>query len=167
MTLGVTTSISSLLQYNCRYTERAMTAKPAGTRVQLSYADRKEICELAKSNTDLTQAPLTRLASEKLGKNLVRSTVTGVLEQSDKWLKCADSSASKQIKHKKPQFQKLEAALIERFGQIRAKGGLIIDKVLVEKAPALAELLGDHQFKASDGWLANLQNTADFWHAVH
>ena len=76
MTLDVTTSISSLLQCSCRYTERIMSTK---TRVQLSDAVRKEICELANSNRDLSQGQLTRLAAEKLSKDLKPSTLVHML----------------------------------------------------------------------------------------
>lgn len=97
-----------------------MSAKPAKIRVQLSDADRRLICELAKSNRDLSHEKLTKLAAERLGKDLKRPTVTLVLQQSERWLKCTDSSASKSIKHRAPQHEKLEAALIEWFGHMRA-----------------------------------------------
>ena len=54
------------------------------TRVQLSDADRKVICELAQKHSDLTQDKLTRLVAEHLNKpDLGRSTVTGTLKHSD------------------------------------------------------------------------------------
>ena len=134
-----------------------MSAKTAKTRVQLTDADRKLICELAKSNRDLSQDKLTSLAAQQLGKDLKRTTVTGVLKDSDKWLKCTHSSASRQIKHRAPQYEQLEAVVYEWFGQVRARDGQIIDSLLVEKAKALAEKLHLPDFKASDGWLANFK----------
>ena len=78
-----------------------MAAK--ASRVQLSDADRKLICDLAQSNSNLTQEKLTRLVAERLGKpDLARSTVTGVLKHSDKWLKVSQTSASKTVKHRGP-----------------------------------------------------------------
>ena len=76
-----------------------MSANPAKTRVQLSDADRRLICDLAKSNRDLSHEKLTKLAAERLGKDLKRPTVTLVLQQSERWLKSTDSSASKSIMH--------------------------------------------------------------------
>ena len=110
-----------------------MAAK--ASRVQLSDADRKLICDLAQSNSNLTQEKLTRLVAERLGKpDLARSTVTGVLKHSDKWLKVSQTSASKTVKHRGPQNEKLELALIEWFGNVRARGGSIVDRLIVEKA---------------------------------
>ena len=54
-----------------------MTAK---THAQLNSGDRKLICELHKSNKDLSQDKLTSLATEKTGKDLRWSTVTGILK---------------------------------------------------------------------------------------
>ena len=43
------------------------------------------------------------------------------------------------------------------FGQLRARGALISDRLLVEKARELAEKLSIADFKASDGWLAKFK----------
>ena len=81
------------------------------------------------------QEKLTRLVAERLGKpDLARSTVTGVLKHSDKWLKVPQTSASKTVKHRGPQNEKLELALIEWFGNVRARGGSSVDRLIVEKA---------------------------------
>ena len=133
-----------------------MAAK--ASRVQLSDADRKLICDLAQSNSNLTQEKLTRLVAERLGKpDLARSTVTGVLKHSDKWLKVSQTSASKTVKHRGPQNEKLELALIEWFGNVRARGGSIVDRLIVEKAKEIATELDIQNFKASDGWLAGFK----------
>ena len=69
-------------------------------RVQLSDADRKVICELAQSNSDLKQDQLTDLAAQTLGKpGLKRSTVTGILKERTRWLNVSHSTAHKKVKH--------------------------------------------------------------------
>ncbi|KAL3132737.1 hypothetical protein ABBQ32_009240 [Trebouxia sp. C0010 RCD-2024] len=94
----------------------------SNTRVQLSGADRKKTCELAQANRDLKQEQLTQLAAEAIGKpGLKRTTVTGVLKEKTRWLKVSDTTASTKVKHRAPQFEKLEQALIQWFGQIRAR----------------------------------------------
>ena len=101
---------------------------------------------------------LTNLIAQQLNKpELGRSTVTGILQQSEKWLKCSDSSASKTVKHRGAQHEKLEQALMAWFGQARSRGALIMDRFIVEKAKDLAEKLNIENFKASDGWLAGFK----------
>lgn len=124
------------------------------TRVQLSDADRKVICELARDNKDLSQDKLTALAATTLKKpGLKRPTVTGILSKRDKWLNISDSAASSKVKHRGPKHANLEAALIEWFGQLRVKNALITDSLVTEKAKALAEKLDITDFQFSDGWL--------------
>ena len=130
----------------------------AKTRVQLTDADRKLICELAERHSDLTQGKLTRLVADRLNKpDLGRSTVTGTLKHSAKWLKVTTSSASKTVKHRGPQNEKLEQVLMEWFRQARARGALISDRLLVEKAKEVAVELKIDNFKGSDGWLAGFK----------
>ncbi|DBA82639.1 TPA: hypothetical protein ACH3X1_006886 [Trebouxia sp. C0004] len=108
----------------------------ANTRVQLCDADRKVICELAR---DLSQDKLTALAATTLKKpGLKRPTVTGILSKRDKWLNISDSAASSKVKHRGPKHANLATALIEWFGQLRAKNALITDSLVTEKAKALA-----------------------------
>ena len=124
------------------------------TSVQLTGADGKVICELAWANQDLSQKKLTALAAETLKKPaLKRTTVTGVLKSKDRWLNSSHSAVNSKVKHQAPRHQNLELALIEWFGQLRAKNALITDSLIVEKAKALAEKLHSEDFKASDGWL--------------
>ena len=66
----------------------------AKTRVQLTDGDRKVICECRQVNKDLSQEKLTALVAEKLNKPVLkRSTVTGTLKESAKWLSCTITAA--------------------------------------------------------------------------
>ena len=86
----------------------------AKTLVQLSDADRNLICELAQSHKALSRQQLTDPVSEQLNKpELGRSTVTGILKQSEIWLTCSDSSASKTVKHRGVQHEKRAQAVME------------------------------------------------------
>lgn len=93
-----------------------MSAKPAKTRVQLSDADRKAICELAKSNRDLSHDKLTRLAAEKLGKDLKRPTVTQVLHDMKQQLKGFAAFMADN-----PQFSAEDEITLQRFSDKVAK----------------------------------------------
>ena len=129
-----------------------------GSRQQLTNSDRRQICELHLAHKDLTQEKLTALVASKLSlPEVKRSTITGILKQSDKWLQWSDTAADKKVRDRKPQHEKLETALILWFGQLRAKDALLNDRLLVEKAKQLAEGLNVTDFKASDGWLAKFK----------
>ena len=72
--------------------------RPAmGTGVrQCTAADRKRICELQLTHKDLTQEKLTTMIADQLKlPNIKRPTVTGILEESHKWLNSADTTADK------------------------------------------------------------------------
>ncbi|DBA98786.1 TPA: hypothetical protein ACH3X1_014551 [Trebouxia sp. C0004] len=64
-----------------------------------------------------------------------------------------NSAASSKVKHRGPKHANLETALIEWFGQLRAKNALFTDSLVTEKAKALAEKLDITDFHFSDGWL--------------
>ncbi|DBB00267.1 TPA: hypothetical protein ACH3X1_014094 [Trebouxia sp. C0004] len=69
------------------------------TRVQLSDADRKVICELARDNKDLLLTALAATTLKKPGLN--GPTVTGILSKRDKWLNISDSAvSSKKLKQR-------------------------------------------------------------------
>ena len=121
-----------------------------GPRTQLSDSDRRHICELHDKNRDLSQDKVTALIATKLGKpTLKRPTVTLVLKESAKWLSIKNSAASKTVKHR-AKHENLEKILREWFGQMRAKGAQLSDKLVVEKAQTLAAKLELSDFKASD-----------------
>jgi len=106
---------------------------------------------LHNKNRDLSQDKLTALIATKLGKpTLKRPTVTLVLKESAKWLSIENSAASKTVKHRAAKHENLEKILRERFGQMRAKGAQLSDKLVVEKARTLAAKLELSDFKASD-----------------
>ncbi len=52
---------------------------------------------------------------------------------------------------------RIEKALMQWFGQLRSRGAVLTDKLLLEKAKALAVLLEIADFKGSDGWLAKFK----------
>ena len=140
----------------------------AKTRVQLSNTDRKVICELVQSNRDLTHAQLTRLCAERLSKpDLGRSTVTGTLQNSAKWLQVQQGKEGKHIKHRKAQHEDLEQVLMRMimhwFGNRTARGASMLDRLMIKKAKAIAIELNIENFMASDGWLAGFRQT---WHQV-
>lgn len=127
-------------------------------RVQLSDLDRKKICELAVEHQSLSQDKLTALLQTQLNKpELARSTVTGILKERTKWLALSNEAAGSKVRHRSAQWENLEKALMQWFGQLRSRGAVLTDKLLLEKAKALAVLLEIADFKGSDGWLAKFK----------
>ena len=124
-------------------------------RVQLSDLDRKQICQLAAENLSLSQDKLTALLQVQLNKpDLARSTVTGILKDRTKWLAISNEAAGSKVRHRGAQWDNLEQALMQWFAQLRSRNAVLTDKLLLEKAKALAVLLGIADFRGSDGWLS-------------
>lgn len=129
-----------------------------GTRIQFSDSDRRQICDLHKAHPTLSHEKLTELASRQLKKpGLKRPSITGILKESQKWLNCEHSAASNKVKHRSAKHENLETVLMQWFGQMRAKGALLSDKLVSTKALSLAEKLQLADFKASDGWLSKFK----------
>ena len=68
-----------------------------------------------------------------------------------------NSAASNEVKHRSAKHENLETVLMQWFGQMRAKGALLSDKLVSTKALSLAEKLQLADFKASDGWLSKFK----------
>lgn len=127
-------------------------------RVQLSDLDRKQICQLAAENLSLSQDKLTALLQVQLNKpDLARSTVTGILKDRTKWLAISNEAAGSKVRHRGAQWDNLEQALMQWFAQLRSRNAVLTDRLLLEKAKALAVLLGIADFRGSDGWLAKFK----------
>jgi len=104
-----------------------------GLRTQLSDSGCRQICELHHENRDLSQDKLTALIATRLEKpTLKRPTVTLVLKESAKWLSIENSAASKTVKHRAAKHENLEKILMEWFGQERAKGAQLGDKLYAD-----------------------------------
>lgn len=81
-------------------------------RQQFSNDDRKTICQIQKDNPGWTQTQITDEAAKKLSlPDLKRTSVTGILKESDKWLSLSDAGGSKRQRTVK--WDKLEAVLLE------------------------------------------------------
>ncbi|KAL0035937.1 hypothetical protein WJX77_008310 [Trebouxia sp. C0004] len=129
-----------------------------GTRIQFSDSDRRQICELHKAHPTLSHEKLTELASRQLKKpGLKRPSITGILKESQNWLNCEHSAASNKVKHRSAKHENLETVLMQWFGQMRAKGALLSNKLVSTKALSLAEKLQLADYKASDGWLSRFK----------
>ncbi len=104
-----------------------------GLRTQLSDSGCRQICELHHENRDLSQDKLTALIATRLEKpTLKRPAVTGVLKDSAKWLRIENSAASKTVEHTAAKHENLEKILMEWFGQERAKGAQLGDKLYAD-----------------------------------
>ena len=137
-----------------------------GPRIQFSDSDRRRICELHKAYPTLSLERLTDLAAKELEKpGLKRSSITGILKESDKLLSCEHSVAGNKVKHRAAKRENLENVLMEWFGQMRAKGAILSDRLVTAKAKSLAE--GSSLWTSSIRWLAQqVQKATSNWHAL-
>ena len=68
---------------------------PGQKRQQFSDSDRQLICQIAKDNPGWTQQKVTEEAAKQFDlPGLKRTSVTGILKDSDKWLKAKDAGES-------------------------------------------------------------------------
>ncbi len=102
-------------------------------RVQLSDLDRKKICELAVELQSLSQDKLTALLQTRINKpELARSTVTGILKERTKWLALSNEAAGSKVRQRSAQWENLEKALMQWFGQLPSRGAVLTDKLLLD-----------------------------------
>jgi hypothetical protein len=89
------------------------------SRTQLTAADMKVICEIQKKHPSYSHAQIAEAGSKQLGKQLVRSTVTKALKDSEKWLTTTEQQGS-QKRQRKAKYEDLEKALFLFFQQVRS-----------------------------------------------
>ena len=120
--------------------------------------DRKKIYQLAVEHKLLSQDKLTALLQTQLNKpELARDIMTGILKERTKWLALSDEAAGSKVRHRSAQWENLEKALMQWCGHRCSRDAMLTDKLLLEKAKALAALLDIADFKGSDGWLAKFK----------
>ncbi|XP_064482938.1 tigger transposable element-derived protein 6-like [Ornithodoros turicata] len=131
----------------------------AGTkrkRTDLTAGMRKRICVRFKENPS-SHLELAEWAKRELSLDVGRSTITTVLKEADKWLKVS-TDESNRVRARPPKHVQLERSLQLWFNDVRAKGAIINDAMLTEKAKVYGTLLGIEGFSCSAGWLSRFKN---------
>ena len=129
-------------------------------RAKLTNADRAVICKMwAESKVGGQQRVVDRFIETKPAgyKAPTRSTITGILKESTRWLALAAQQSGS--RHRASKFPQLEEALYTWFGQVRSQNAVVNDAMLAAKGLELAALLKipAAAFNASQGWLANFK----------
>ncbi|GJQ76772.1 hypothetical protein Trydic_g15612 [Trypoxylus dichotomus] len=84
---------------------------------------------------------------------LVNSTVGTIIKNKEKILKSFDEGGAQAKKIRLPEKPDVDSALIKWFSQCRSANLPINGPLLMKKAEEFGRLLGDSEFKCSDGWL--------------
>ena len=105
------------------------------------------------------QSKLTRLMSKKLGIEVKRTTIKGILTQKNAIeLAITAGAPPKCMSLKRPQSPKLDKAVLLWLKQARGQKLPVSGDLIKEKAIKLSELLKIPDFTASKGWLDRFKN---------
>lgn len=101
---------------------------------------KKRICIRFKERPS-THQELADWAKRELSLELSRSTVSTVLKDLGKWLEVPVDELTS-VRARQPKYVSLEKALLTWFSDIRARGAVVSDAMLTEKAKVYGSLLG-------------------------
>lgn len=110
-------------------------------RPELNAGVKREICACKKQRPSTSIQEVRAWAQHKLGLSIAKSTVALILKDSEKWLNVT-TAGSTAVRRRPAQFEEMEAALMLWFGTVRAKGAVVSDEMLQEKARSLGTHLG-------------------------
>lgn len=129
------------------------SSKEKHTKNKLRNMDRKEMCLYAEQNPKARQEDI----ASRFG--VERSTVSKVLKNKAHWLSLEDEEILKIAKHRPIKFPDIESDVLHWVHERAAKGELVTDAALRERAKDAARRLGvgDDDFKASGGWIENFK----------
>ena len=119
-------------------------------RVSISINLKKKICSYKKNHPKATQEEIRVRILEEDAVEIGRTTISDILQESDKWLRADDSSSTKKSEGR---FTQLKEALWIWFGNIRSQNLAISDDMLRTKASEFGESLGIAGLRYSSGWL--------------
>ena len=123
-------------------------------RTDLTFAQKKGICQHKKDNPKLSQPALQQFVSEQFSVSVGRSTISNILSNSDKWLSIS-SNHQNERRDRPSLLVDLENSLSkwEQFANDPKVDGTVSDLMLMEKAQQIGEKLGLTDFNYSRGWL--------------
>lgn len=137
-------------------------SKPKRQRVDLTWDEKRTICEVQNEKPTLTHSELAKYMVDHHGFRLVnRSTISKILEESDRWLEVSPNvREGKTRRVRDAKWPQVDKALMLWVGQIRARRGGISDAMLVEKATEFRDAFGISKtdFKLSHGWLEKFKS---------
>lgn len=137
-------------------------SKPKRQRVDLTWDEKRKICEVQIEKPTFTHSELAKYMVEHHGFRLVnRSTISKILDEADKWLEVQPNvREGKTRRVRDAKWPQVDKALMLWVGQIRARRGVISDAMLVEKATEFRDAFGisKNDFKLSHGWLEKFKS---------
>lgn len=107
---------------------------------ELTTGTKKRLCTRFKERPS-THQELVEWAKKELSLDISRSTVSTVLKDSEKWLDVPTDESSI-VRARPPKHASLEKALVTWFNDVRARGAIVNDAMLIEKGKVFGSLLG-------------------------
>ena len=125
-------------------------------RTSISDALKNEICIFHMHNKTFKQNEIANYFNSKYNLNIDRSTISKIMNKKDKWLSIEGKEVSDKIfKHRKVKFPLLDEAMGFWVEQMTAKGVILTEVLIKEKAELFAKLLEipKEELSFSNGWI--------------
>lgn len=126
------------------------------TRSAISDDIKRQICEWAEENQNKRHVDIADHFNKENNLSLVRSTVSKILAENDKWKAVTNTHDSqKTFRHKTVKFPLLDHAMNLWVENVSAGGVILTDVLIKEKAKIFAEALNiqEEELAFSNGWL--------------
>lgn len=132
--------------------------KPKQTRTRVSDKLRKEIILYHQKNRSKSHSDIAEFFNGRDGITLVRSTITKILQEKEKWLAAAATNSGVIVRHRQVLFPAIEKAMQLWISQALSQGIPLSDMILKEKALSFAQSfdIGD-ALTFSNGWLSKFK----------
>jgi len=133
-------------------------------RTSISNSLKKEICVFHIHNKTFKQNEIATYFNSKYNLNIDRTTISKIINKKDKWVSIEEGEVSKKVfKHRKVKFPLLEEAMSFWIEQMTAKGVILTEVLIKEKAELFAKLLEipKEELSFSNGWIFKLKSRND------
>lgn len=122
-------------------------------RTAATAIEKRELCLWKRDHPQSTLQDVMLWTRINLGLDIGKSTVSRVLQESDKWIATTLDTANS-TNSRNPHVAEVEKSLLSWLQGARSRGAYVSDLMIVEKARSLGKLLKmPDDFRYSRGWL--------------
>ena len=124
--------------------------KAKRARTQLTFGQKKEICEHQRNHKKLSQSEIAKHFSNKWNQQIARNTISDILKDTTKWLSI-DSESKDTLRPRVAKYEQLEKALLLWLNDKTAQNARISDLIITIKAKEFEEKMNIKDFNYSSG----------------